>query len=227
MGVPCDGLVFPVVLFALLPFLRGRQLAIAAAAFVGVALYLVGIRDQLAYIAANTPISAGWSYGTESFADFLNGQYEIEIDRAASIAYAAWIGLAVAGFACGVAWRWRALGFRPAFVSRDVVACAGGGLIYVATGLLGSNFDYRLMFLLLAIPLLARLAQHDDRVVSRAAIAALALVFVASIQGPLGVWFGIDGYLVNVAAKFLLVALIPGLVVAAARFDKTGADAPA
>lgn len=120
-----------------------------------------------------------------------------------------------------------ALGFRPAFVSRAVVAGAGGGLIYVATGLLGSNWDYRLMFLLLTIPLLANLAQHDDRALSLTAKAALALVFAASIQGPLGVWFGIDGYLVNVAAKFLLVAILPGLVVAAARFDKTRAAAQA
>jgi hypothetical protein len=108
LAVACVLKVFPVVLFAIVPFLRGRQLAIAAAAFVGVALYIFGIREQLALIAANTPISAGWSYGTESFAEFLNGQYKIDIDRAAMISYAAWIGLAVAGFASGALWRLRA-----------------------------------------------------------------------------------------------------------------------
>ncbi len=225
LAAACVLKVFPVVLFALLPFLRGRQLAIATAAALGVALYLVGIRDQLALIAANTPISAGWSYGTESFVYFLNGQYEIDIDRAAQVAYAAWIGLAVAGASAGALWRINTLGLRPAFVSRDLVACAGGGLIYVATGLLGSNWDYRLMFLLLTVPLLARLAQRNERVLSFAATAAMALVVVAMLQGPLGLWFGIDGYLANVAAKFLLVGFLPGLVVAAARFDRSWAAA--
>jgi hypothetical protein len=61
---------------------------------------------------------------------------------------------------------------------------------------LGSNWDYRLMFLLLTIPLLASLAQQDDGAFS-------------------------------IAAQFLPVAILPGLVVATARFDKTRAAAQA
>jgi hypothetical protein len=77
-----------------------------------------------------------------------------------------------------------------------------GAFVFLGTFVLGSNWDYRLVFLLFCVPLLATLESPPFR------RALLVVLLVSLNHSALGTWLGLAGYAVNEAAKGLLFVLL-------------------
>ncbi len=152
--------LFPAVAFVTFLPASGRRawnwLFAAAGAMLGWAFLRW---DELAGIAHNTPTGGpAISYGSTvifTIADLLHQQ---STGQWADYSAHRWVGSAVAGLlALGLA----AAGCRcrpssgPPF-DRALACFQGGAAIYVATFILGSNFSYRAIFLLLCVPWLFR-----------------------------------------------------------------------
>jgi len=77
-----------------------------------------------------------------------------------------------------------------------------GAFVFLGTFVLGSNWDYRLTFLLFCVPLLATLQSAVFR------RTLLVILLVSLNHSALGTWFGLAGYAVNELAKGVLFALL-------------------
>lgn len=78
--------------------------------------------------------------------------------------------ITAAGFVIGAAWLGIKLDFSNSYRTASFLdAFRAGSAIYVGTFFLGSNFDYRLMFLLLTIPQLTHWWQEKDVLIRRIA----------------------------------------------------------
>ncbi len=77
-----------------------------------------------------------------------------------------------------------------------------GAFVFLGTFVLGSNWDYRLTFLLFCVPLLATL----ESAVFRRAL--LTILLVSLNHSALGTWFGLAGYAANELAKGVLFVLL-------------------
>lgn len=82
-----------------------------------------------------------------------------------------------------------------------------GAFVFLGTFVLGSNWDYRLVFLLFCVPLLATLESTMFR------RALLAILLVSLNHSALGTWFGLAGYAVNEAAKGVLFVLMAAITI--------------
>ena len=84
-----------------------------------------------------------------------------------------------------------------------------GAFVFLGTFVLGSNWDYRLAFLLFCVPLLATLESATFR------RALLAILLLSLNHSALGTWFGMAGYALNELAKgalFVLMAAVTTMV---------------
>ena len=77
-----------------------------------------------------------------------------------------------------------------------------GAFVFLGTFVLGSNWDYRLTFLLFCVPLLATLQSAVFR------RTLLVILLVSLNHSALGTWFGLAGYAVNELAKGVLFVLL-------------------
>ncbi len=131
-------------------------------------LYLAAIRHPLEVIRMNAP-AVGWcSWGDHTILFHWGVPGAIWLSRSAAVL------LALGGFALGRRLSPRDGWAIPSWEGR--FAWAGSAIICGAY-FLGTNHNYRLVFLLFLLPLLTRLTDADERDVRRAAWTGLALLF--------------------------------------------------
>lgn len=202
--------VFAAALLKLYPALcwpaliRNRR-SLGFAAGLAVALVLM-LLNELPDIFHAQPLRAYLSYGSASFAYALKARAHVAVPGVAITGLLALLALAL------LLW-WRA----PVRLARDGDPelrrrfFYAGAAVFLGTFVLGSNWDYRLVFLLFCVPLLATLENAAWR---RAVLASLVLALNHSALGTL---FGMTGYLVNEIAKvvlFVVLAAVTAMVVA-------------
>ena len=144
--------LFPIAAIGMLAGLPRRVAAASIAAVGGLfAVYVAATNDDIRTIERVLPQVNDYSYGINLLGGWLDGIFGH--GRAWNIA------VVVVALATAVALR-RALGTRlaPAAPARELDLLWAGAGIYVATFALVRSYDYRLVFLLLTIPLLARWA---------------------------------------------------------------------
>lgn len=195
---------------AALMLLQARRLAWFALTAAAGLLYLHGASAEIAVIREGTPVSTALSYGVPSLARWLGQRLGTDIPALALVLPLALLGL-------GVAWAMRAMPLEAADATPGAPPVRGAGeraralflagaAIYLGTFVLAANFDYRLIFLALCIPLLATLPQPRLR---RVALAALLLAMNESL---LRAAFGPFGFLLNLAAELLVFVLLCGVL---------------
>ncbi len=166
-------------------------------AIVLAASFVLLMQDELGAIHKAQPLRAYLSYGSASFA------YAFKVMGHVTVP-----GLLISAVLVAAS-----LGVLPLFAGHIRFAqderfearrrfFYAGAFVFLGTFVLGSNWDYRLVFLLFCVPLLATL----ESTIFRRAL--LAILLVSLNHSALGTWFGLAGYAVNEAAKGLLFVLL-------------------
>ncbi len=202
---PCSAFVA-----AILPPGRWRRLLVGAAALATL-VFLASRADELARIARATPATEVLSYGVVS-GWMLIGNHARDVGLQSQtmlavnvyfvlVVWAAAIGSVVAG--------WR----RPPGVGRDdgwrARLCVGFGVIYAATFLVGSNWAYRLIFLIPTLPwMFRRVAPQAWR---SPALAYGALVWFVMNVHALGHYGQVVGHLASAALACVLLFVVSGI----------------
>lgn len=142
---------------------------------VAVIAYLWLIRHQVAIIGAVTPHEAFWSYGASVLPMYL-----MQADFIGPGAVR-WLGLvvSVALVGAGMAVGWRSAPRLPALSGTVMAGLDLGALLFVGSYLLGSNFAYRLIFVLLCWPAFLALASQEAPAARRLGVSATASLLSA------------------------------------------------
>jgi hypothetical protein len=194
------GILFVAALLKLYPvlcwpaFIRTRNTLILAVVL-GAALFL--LQDELGAIHKAQPMRAYLSYGSPSFsyAFKVMGHVTVPGLLISAVLVVASLG-ALLPFAHHIRFVQDAR-----FEARRRFFYAGA-FVFLGTFVLGSNWDYRLTFLLFCVPLLATLESAAFR-------RTLLIVLLVSLNhSALGTWFGLAGYAVNELAKGMLFVLL-------------------
>jgi hypothetical protein len=155
----------------------------------GFAVYVMATRRDLALISAGTPNGIAYSFGAGALLDGVSSDKggvlpEIPIVQGGTVYIATWALIGVFVITGSVA-LWRVV--RPELEYTAAVGWRADGLLIASavlstTYLLGYNYDYRLIFTLLAVPQLLVLARSTGaaRSVARLALAGLAATLWAS-----------------------------------------------
>lgn len=163
--------LFPIAALAAALGRRARAHNAAATVLVGFLLYLVAIRADLESIVDNTQHWPPLSHGVALAPAWASRSLGLPPWVAWSFTLAALFVVAV------VALRMRAReGSPPRASAAQSSALRTGAAVHVGAFLLGSNFDYRLIFLALATPGLAAWAHAPSARVRALACAALAAI---------------------------------------------------
>lgn len=198
--------LYPLV--ALPAFAERRNWPAVALAGLGCGLAVAGLAGELRLIRGATPAAANMSFGLPVYS------FGLSLAGITLSPLALGLGMAAAAVAvrrlCGAALEAEgaALPERRLFVA--------GTAIIVATSVLGVNWDYRLSFLLLCMPLLARLRSVP------LAIGLRVGILLACNQPWLELSMGMAGYGLNLAAKALLPVLLAPLAIAALPRERLG-----
>jgi hypothetical protein len=195
------GILFVAALLKLYPVLcwpamiRTRGTLILAVVL-GATLLLL-LQDELAAIHKAQPLRAYLSYGSSSFSYAFKVMGHVTVPGPLISAVLVLVSLgALVLFAGHI--RFVQDG---RFEARRRVFYAGA-FVFLGTFVLGSNWDYRLVFLLFCVPLLATLESPLFRRM------LLAILLVALNHSAFGTWFGLAGYAVNELAKGVLFVLL-------------------
>ena len=151
-------------------------------------------RNQLYAIANNTQISYGASYGSLAIANSLIIKLDLYINQW-------WINFAfiMASFLC--------LSIKKPLVeyshisNLDIDLCMVGASVYVGTFLIASNWDYRLIFLNLCLPLISKIT--DMKLMHT----IYAVLFFSCNQFLLHFFFGQGGAIFNMLTKSVVFIL--------------------
>lgn len=181
--------LYPVCALAFLLGERRRTFyALAAGAGILVCLYLALSYRDLLLIYSHTPRAEDWAYGIDIWPRWLfplSGS-SVRVPSYAMVAAGLFVGLLHArkdNPAPRVA-------EEGASADSELLTFRMGGAIYAGTFLLGSNYDYKLIFLLLTFPQLvawARASIHSFASTARWTLAAIIVsAWVAQIRGLLG-----------------------------------------
>ena len=194
-------LLFVAALLKLYPVLcwpalvRGRRTLILAGVL-AVSLLLL-MQDELGAIHKAQPLRAYLSYGSASFAYAFKVMGHVTLP---GLLISAVLVVASLGTLLLLASHIRFVQDER-FEARRRFFYAGS-FVFLGTFMLGSNWDYRLVFLLFCVPLLATLESAAFR-------RALLLILLVSLNhSAFGTWFGLAGYAVNEAAKGVLFVLL-------------------
>jgi hypothetical protein len=127
----------------------------AAAVFGGFVVYCIGIHHQLQQISKALPQSDKYSFGLRRVSEWISAGTEgSKATHGSLIGWDILVFLAIAALAFLLARK-----FRPPITSqRDLDFFWAGACVYVGSYAVARNFDYRLVFLLMTIPQLARWA---------------------------------------------------------------------
>ena len=192
--------LYPVLCWPALIRTRGT---LVLAGVLGAALLLL-LQDELGAISRAQPLRAYLSYGSASFAYGFKAMGHVTVPGPliSAVLVLASLG-ALLLFA-------RHIRFvqDERFEARRRFFYAGA-FVFLGTFVLGSNWDYRLAFLLFCVPLLATLESAAFR------RALLAVLLVSLNHSALGTWFGMAGYAVNELTKgvlFVLMAAVTTMV---------------
>ncbi len=178
--------------FALITFHKQRK-SFFCGVLISVAIFYV-YSDQLSVLVNNTQISYGASYGSLAITNSLIAKLNLHIDKW-------WISLTFSMVA------FLLLSVKKSFVeySRisvlDIDLCMVGASVYVGTFLLMSNWDYRLIFLNLCLPLISKI---NDLKLKHAIYAGL---FFSCNQFLLRFFFGQVGAIFNMLTKSIIFIL--------------------
>jgi hypothetical protein len=194
--------IYPVLCW---PALVRSRATLALAAALAVALLFV-LQGEFGDIFHAQPLRGYLSYGSASFAQALRTGAHVVVPAVAITGFLVALALTLLLFLPGrISF---ARGADHALRRRLFYA---GAAVFLGTFVLGSNWDYRLSFLLFCVPLLATLERAALR---RALLVCLVLALNHSALGALG---GIAGTLVNELAKaalFVALAAVTTVVVA-------------
>lgn len=182
--------VFPIL--ALPAFCRSVKTFFLMLAVAVIALLI--LLPELSNIRGSTPVSASLSYGSASISAAFQSRVNFNFPSH-------FISILVL-FAAFVAWKLDFLRKRLNFSEMNRHAKQMfliGAYIYVGTFILSSNWDYRLIFLLLCVPYVMSL---DDRYLR--ILISLSLI-IAFNQLPLHFVLGAIGFWVNILSKLILV----------------------
>jgi MFS family permease len=195
------GILFVAALLKLYPvlcwpaFIRTRNTLILAVVL-GAALFLL-LQDELGAIHKAQPMRAYLSYGSPSFAYAFKVMGHVTVP---GVLISAVLVIAALGALLLFAHHIRFVQ-DARFEARRRFFYAGA-FVFLGTFVLGSNWDYRLTFLLFCVPLLATLKSAVFR-------RTLLIVLLVSLNhSALGTWFGLAGYAVNELAKGMLFVLL-------------------
>ena len=176
------------------------------------AAYFVSIKPVLGLIKQNTPWSLFLSFGVNVVPKFFSKTFpDILIFQGSLLLILAWV-IAAVGIFLGYWIGKRAL---PSELEYDynMTLFRAGGAIYVAVFLLGSSYDYRLMFLLLTLPFVFRTVFYEgvNRTFFVSYLIAMAVAFWVN-EASAHLWFGGSltnvGLLLNEAANWVLFIMI-------------------
>jgi hypothetical protein len=195
------GILFVAALLKLYPvlcwpaFIRTRNTLILAAVL-GAAFALL-LQDELGAIHKAQPMRAYLSYGSPSFSYAFKviGHVTVPGMLISAVLVVASLG-ALMMFAGHIRFVQ-----DERFEARRRFFYAGA-FVFLGTFVLGSNWDYRLTFLLFCVPLLATLQSAVFR------RTLLVILLVSLNHSALGTWFGLAGYAVNELAKGVLFVLL-------------------
>ncbi len=214
--------IFPAVgLAGLIP--SGRRGTIAVAAIGGTLAVLALIfRHDLQLIAKTVPVVPFGSYGVASLALNVLAAVHGGIGHAPALAYA-WT-LALSALAIGAWAAWRADETLSETACDDVVrqAFLVSAAIYTGTYLMSSNFDYRLIFLIPAVPFINTLRRSQGIVMPAAGLVGLSSLAIAMWEEPLTRLLGFRGVLTAVACKIVVLSVMAFGSVAALRASPRG-----
>ena len=159
--------LFPVLAVGFLARHGSRRALIrVGAVFVAFAAYAFAIHNQLRVINAALPRSDKYSYGLRRISEWLSAGLEGHGARSTSLP--SWDILLVFAIGAG-AWLLarRLRGRLPALggdgSGRDLDLFWAGACVYVGSYVLTRNYDYRLVFLLLTVPQIARWAAAGSK----------------------------------------------------------------
>ncbi len=171
--------------------------------------YVFVIRGELSSVRRGTMAARTYSYGVANLSNVINSWARLPVPLPLLIAVALAGGTMIAGLVVGVAARRRARGEPDRDDSTDAQAQASliAAAIYVGSYWLRSNYDYRLLFVLPAIPYLNTLRRSSSSEVQRLGTIGLAALFGAMSQTALVAVIGRAGLAVNLAAKLALVGV--------------------
>lgn len=166
------------------------------------AVFLLLLQDELGAIHNAQPLRAYLSYGSSSFAYAFKVMGHVTVP---GLLISAVLIVASLGVLLAFAHHIRFV-HDERFEARRRFFYAGA-FVFLGTFVLGSNWDYRLTFLLFCVPLLATL----ESAVFRRTL--LAILLVSLNHSALGTWFGLAGYAVNEAAKGVLFVLLAAVTI--------------
>nr|MBA2557476.1 hypothetical protein [Chloroflexota bacterium] len=205
--------------FALLAFLFTRNFKAALAAVsaaVAFTAYLALTLRDIAAVARTAPQGEYYSYGARILLARAYHQFvpeTVEWNAAAAQAVAVVPLLALAAWA----WVWARRRLLPEDQRRwspsaERLAFHAGALIYLGTFAVGNNFDYRLVYLLLALPQLFAWVKEGPPAEALTTVAALALALVVTALwvGTLSEYVGLGDEFVSWSLAAVLAVLIAG-----------------
>ena len=205
--------LFPVFALGALTLTRrgARRYGIIALAVIGAWAYHA--RTDLRLIQSSIPVDSRTAYGLSSLAfgisHALGGRHQ-----------ASWALAVFSSAAAAVSGWWLARvtcptdGSTEPVSERRAVGLILAASIYIGTFLAASNYDYRLIFLLTALPFLNASRNASAAAVSWTATVGTALIFVAMSEVPLRTALGHAGSGINDVAKIATIGtLVWGLTV--------------
>jgi hypothetical protein len=202
--------------FALTGHRRARW--IVAGGFTLFAVYLAATADDIEKVARATEGGLRYSFGARILLGYLYHQVVPEAWQGGMILAQAIAVVPLLLFAAAV-WLWARRRFAPsepdpaATHSGALLAFHMGALIYLGTFATRKNGDYRLVFLLLTVPLLLAWASSRAREARRSlARAGLGAVLAALWLGALSPYVGPADELASWAVAGLFVALLAASV---------------
>jgi hypothetical protein len=169
--------------------------------------YIFFIRGELSSVRRGTNASRVYSYGVANLSNVINSTVRLPVPLPLVAAAALAGGMMIAGLAVGVAVARRggADADRDAATDAQTQACLIAAAIYVGSYWLRSNYDYRLLFVLPAIPYLNTLRRSSSSGVRWIGMIGLAALLGAMSQTALVAVMGRAGFALNLAAKLALV----------------------
>lgn len=189
--------LFPAFALAVLVRRRARWAALAASAVV-LAVYAAATLDDIRTLRSVIPREVKNSYGAGVVSQALNEAGVSWAQSAASVRYIR-LGVIAAGLLLAAVLVLRTGGRGTSSPSeRRLDAFWAGAAVYAGTYLFGSNFDYRLVFLILCVPQLCTWAREGDSPAPLPAVAVVAIVgtfWLSSTNPPLP--FGLQTWYVG------------------------------
>jgi hypothetical protein len=188
-----------VALLAFLPARRRGTRTAAVAALLVFAAYVVATREDVATISDTATQGQYYSYGARILLGRLYHTVVGEQWGGSRVAAQGLVLLAALVVALAL-WLWlrrrshRAREQVPVPETSDLIAFRFGALIYVGTFVVGNNFDYRLVFLLLVLPQLLRwpvpraLPNHHVNLPRAAAAVVLLELWISTLSQQLRLW---------------------------------------